>query len=350
MADTKISALPASTTPLAGTEVLPIVQSSATKQVSVANLTAGRSFDALGMVLTSTDAGAAAAPLLDLYRNSASPAASDTIGEIEFNGQDSAGNKQQYAVIHASILSPTSTAETGQIHFETATAGASTEKMIIGTTNLVINDIGAIYNVRIEGDTDANLFFTDATNDRVGIGILTPAQKLDVVGSIKLTGNVIPATAGQGIDFTANTGAAGMTSELLNWYEEGTWTPVVADATSGGNVAAVGTTVARYTRIGRTVFVQASLDNIDTTGMTAGNNLSIRGLPFANAAGLTATGTCVMGRVSYLFNSWRPQIDPALSLVQFTEFSALNANYTTMTVANILASTSDIYFSITYTV
>jgi hypothetical protein len=43
MADTKISALPASTVPLAGTEVLPIVQSSTTKQVSVANLTAGRS-------------------------------------------------------------------------------------------------------------------------------------------------------------------------------------------------------------------------------------------------------------------------------------------------------------------
>ena len=42
MADLKISALTASTTPLAGTEVLPIVQSSTTKQVSVANLTAGR--------------------------------------------------------------------------------------------------------------------------------------------------------------------------------------------------------------------------------------------------------------------------------------------------------------------
>jgi len=39
MADSKISALPASTTPLAGTEVLPIVQSSTTKQVSVDNLT-----------------------------------------------------------------------------------------------------------------------------------------------------------------------------------------------------------------------------------------------------------------------------------------------------------------------
>jgi hypothetical protein len=52
MADSKISALPASTTPLAGTEVLPIVQSSATKQVSVANLTAGRAISATQITLT----------------------------------------------------------------------------------------------------------------------------------------------------------------------------------------------------------------------------------------------------------------------------------------------------------
>jgi hypothetical protein len=43
MANLKISALTGATTPLAGTEVLPIVQSATTKQVSVANLTAGRS-------------------------------------------------------------------------------------------------------------------------------------------------------------------------------------------------------------------------------------------------------------------------------------------------------------------
>lgn len=52
MADTKISALPASTTPLAGTEVLPIVQSGVTKQVSVANLTAGRALSATQLTLT----------------------------------------------------------------------------------------------------------------------------------------------------------------------------------------------------------------------------------------------------------------------------------------------------------
>ena len=282
MADTKISALPASTTPLAGTEVLPIVQSSATKQVSVANLTAGRSFDALGMALTSTDAGAAAAPLLDLYRNSASPAASDTIGEIEFNGQDSAGNKQQYAVIHASILSPTSTAETGQIHFETATAGASTEKMIIGTSNLVINDIGAIYNVRIEGDTDANLFFTDATNSRVGVGTISPAEKLDVVGNIKLSGNVIPAS-GFGIDFAATAGTG--TSELLADYEEGTWTPVLNNVT-----VTYAFNQAKYVKIGRYVFCACviSCTSIDNTD---GSSFEIGGLPFASGDAGYAAGS-----------------------------------------------------------
>jgi hypothetical protein len=46
MADVKISGLPASTVPLAGTEVLPIVQSGTTKQVSIANVTAGRAIAA----------------------------------------------------------------------------------------------------------------------------------------------------------------------------------------------------------------------------------------------------------------------------------------------------------------
>lgn len=53
MADTKISKLTAATTPLNGTEVLPIVQSSATKKVSVADLTAGRAISANELTLTS---------------------------------------------------------------------------------------------------------------------------------------------------------------------------------------------------------------------------------------------------------------------------------------------------------
>lgn len=52
MADVKISALPAATTPLVGTEVLPIVQSSTTKKVAISDLTAGRVVSASSLTLT----------------------------------------------------------------------------------------------------------------------------------------------------------------------------------------------------------------------------------------------------------------------------------------------------------
>jgi len=50
MADLKISALPTATTPLAGTEIVPVVQSSTTSNVTVANLTVGR--DVVGLSFT----------------------------------------------------------------------------------------------------------------------------------------------------------------------------------------------------------------------------------------------------------------------------------------------------------
>jgi hypothetical protein len=59
MADIKISALPAATTPLAGTEVLPIVQSGVTSKVSIANLTAGRSVSATAVAITGSTSGTA---------------------------------------------------------------------------------------------------------------------------------------------------------------------------------------------------------------------------------------------------------------------------------------------------
>ena len=54
MANSKISVLTSATTPLAGTETLPVVQSSTTKQVSVSNLTAGRAVSAASLTLTTT--------------------------------------------------------------------------------------------------------------------------------------------------------------------------------------------------------------------------------------------------------------------------------------------------------
>lgn len=149
MADSKISALPASTTPLAGTEVLPIVQSSATKQVTVANLTAGR---------TQTSNG------------------------------------------------------------------------------------------------------------------------------------IVQGTAATGYNFTANTptavSGAAMTSQLLNWYEEGTWTPTITGTwTNVGTPTLTGT----YTRIGRQVTLFAKIAPATSIRATAGLS-TLRGLPFAPVTGGVSGG------------------------------------------------------------
>ena len=203
------------------------------------------------VTLTSTDAGATAAPLLDLFRDSATPAASDTLGEIEFNGEDSAGNKQTYGVIHASILSPTSTAEQGQLHFETATAGALTEKMIIGTNNLVINEIGAVFNVRIEGDTDANLFYPDATNSRIGVGTVSPAQKLDIVGTLGVSST------------TTLSGLTASTALALNASKE---IVSVTNTGTGNNVLATSPTFTGDIRLGSKTMPTATGGQIQLIG------------------------------------------------------------------------------------
>ena len=105
------------------------------------------------------------------------------------------------------------------------------------------------------------------------------ATPITFVGDVTLsTGNLISGTAAKGVNFTANTPAAGMTSQLLNWYEEGTFTPVLKDGASGN--AATATTIGRYTRMGRAVQVQIELTSINTTGLTPTNTIYITGLPF----------------------------------------------------------------------
>ena len=66
---------------------------------------------------------------------------------------------------------------------------------VTGNTSLdggsfVFNESSADVDFRIEGNGDANLFFTDAGNDRIGIKTASPSTELHVVGGVKATGAI----------------------------------------------------------------------------------------------------------------------------------------------------------------
>ena len=93
-------------------------------------------------------------------------------------------------------------------------------------------------------------------------------------------------TASTGILFGTDTAAA----NTLDDYEEGTFTPVVSDAVSGGNVASCSIAVGEYTKTGRVVIASILFGNIDTTGMTGTNTLIIQSLPFVSDVSSNAVG------------------------------------------------------------
>jgi len=74
----------------------------------------------------------------------------------------------------------------------------------------------------------------------------------------------------------------GQAGNLLDDYEEGTYTVTLFDASSAGNASPT-TVTGYYTKIGQQVTVAfRNLNDIDTTGMTAANPLYVS-VPFAAA-------------------------------------------------------------------
>lgn len=82
--------------------------------------------------IKSTDAGATAGPTLELYRDSASPAAADDIGQIAFLGRDDAAAQETYARIKAIITDATAASEDAKLAFLTVVAGTLAARFNVG--------------------------------------------------------------------------------------------------------------------------------------------------------------------------------------------------------------------------
>lgn len=97
-----------------------------------------------------------------------------------------------------------------------------------------------------------------------------------------VNGNLVIGTSGKGIDFSATPGTG--TSELLDDYEEGTFTPTDG---SGGGLTFTENSTAVYVKVGK--FVHCNFDiTFPTTSSTGFSSIV---LPFSAAANTTITGS-----------------------------------------------------------
>jgi len=120
-------------------------------------------------------------------------------------------------------------------------------------------------------------FFTNASGNLTGQVQNYERLRITSGGDIQVAnGNLVFSTAGTGIDFSANSNAAGMTSELLDDYEEGSWTPSMTFG--GGSTGLTGSFTGTYTKVGRLVMAQFQL-TVTSKGSSTGS-LAVTGLPF----------------------------------------------------------------------
>jgi hypothetical protein len=254
MADTKISGLPASTTPLAGTEVLPIVQSGTTKQVSVANLTAGRAITAASAIISDNSANAAlrvtqvGAGNAILVEDSANPdatpfvvsaaglvgigtlapssaldigstASGGTFASQIFSANNSAAAKTNYVKIDASIALGSATAEAGGYQLKVLQNNAY--KTIIDASGTLYNST----NYLAFGTTNEAMRI--ASNGTISLGGTTGAESLRVtpvtssVNYVSVFGSVTgqtPTISPQGSDTNIPLGFSSKGTSGLTFY------------------------------------------------------------------------------------------------------------------------------------
>ena len=154
---------------------------------------------------------------------------------------------------------------------------------------------------------DGYLVFKTASS-----GTLSEQLRIDRFGNLDVArGNIEIKTAGKGIDFSATSNSAGtMSSELLDDYEEGTFTGTWTAYTSGCSTTQTSTN--HYTKIGRQVTCWINASNMSLVG--GSGPVKMEGLPFATSSSLGggATGTAPLTYkvgfdtdMHYTFYTWQ---------------------------------------------
>ena len=179
----------------------------------------------------------------------------------------------------------------------TSISSPSSNVLTLGTNNGERLRILSNGNVGIGTDATASKLEVDGTvRSNEGYTVYPPSNSnysfatrnaaddqwtafIEASGQATFAGNIVLSTSGSGINFHNYGTGTNIDSNLLDDYEEGTWTPSFTSFTLGNGVI-----TGQYTKIGNIVHVTFRLDCGSTTSW-AGNVNSITGLPFSNALG-----------------------------------------------------------------
>jgi len=120
--------------------------------------------------LVYTGAAANVGPVLDLYRNSASPADNDVVGNINYKAENSAGEIITYVRLLGFLGDVTDGTEDGEIYIQRMVAGTSSSVLSFTSSETIFNDDSKDLDFRVESNGDANMLFVDGGRDKVFIG------------------------------------------------------------------------------------------------------------------------------------------------------------------------------------
>ena len=168
------------------------------------------------VIIENTDAGLDTAPDVVLYRNSASPAADDNLGNLVFRGEDSGGNAHDYAQILASINSPTDGAEVGTLDLMTASSGVPTSRIRLDGVNVGIHEASPNFPLHITSTIASTALNVEASVDDTASaaditllhlrGDTTAGQDDDLLSTVYYRGHNDAGTPEQ-IDYAAVEGS-----------------------------------------------------------------------------------------------------------------------------------------------
>ncbi len=259
----------------------------------------GATADFTDITLTDTDAGSSAGPELKLYRNSASPADADYLGQIKFAGESDTGVERNYAKITGKISDASNGTEDGIIEFAHIKAGSqtitgrwnsTTLELLNGTTLSVAAGITG----NVTGDVTGNADTATALETARTIG----GVSFDGSAAINLPG--VNASGNQDTTGNAATATALETARTIGGVSfDGTAAINLPGVNASGNQdtsgnAATATALATARTIGGVSFDGTAAINLP--GVNAAGNQDTSGTA-ALASGLTGTPNITVGTI-----------------------------------------------------